>query len=157
MKSTLQNYYFPSGLRWVWGIIGSGLAVWSLLSGVWIIGVLLIISIIGVATFYSEIIVDTRNELLIDRYMMMGIPLNSNSRKAGKLNAIRLEKERKGYTKNSAMGGTTGTADFYYYTAYLEFDQNEEFELLTKSEWVLFREKIYQVADELSLEIYRTF
>ena len=71
MKTTIKNYYFPSGLRYIWGILGmiSGLHLLIRDPEVWIFAGILILSAVLMFTVFSQIVIDRSNGLIYSTFI----------------------------------------------------------------------------------------
>ena len=159
MKIRIKNYYFPNGLRYTWAILSLAYIIYDLfwLKGHYWLIIFLFLSSILLFTVYTEIIIDRRRNQIISTSNILLLPIKSKGIHARKLHRIRLDKERVTYTTNSAKGGRTGQADFFIYSAILEYDSEKEFEILSRADWHPFIERMKEIAKNLNVELFRNF
>jgi len=159
MNFRLVNYYFPSGLRWTWTVFSIGFSIylifWTMVG--WKFAIFLIISSLVLFSTLSVIVVNQKKKMIIESFKFLWLPIETKIIKFRSLNSIRIDKESVSYTTNSAMGGRSGQTDFFIYTGSLEFNDNGSFEILSKTDWYPFKEKIQNISDKLNLKIYRNF
>ncbi|MEQ8927225.1 MAG: hypothetical protein RLO81_15495 [Fulvivirga sp.] len=155
MKTSYTTDYFSTEFKIIIGI--SFLATSFIIthfgfSNLWYVLILILFGI--TATMKYQLSVDTQSKIITDATKILGQNVKKYEYRYKELRAIRLDKENEGYTANSRS--RERQVNFTMYTASIITDK-EDVEILTSSNYKSFSEKLKQFADELNLEIQRSF
>ncbi|QSE97068.1 hypothetical protein [Fulvivirga lutea] len=155
MKATYTTDYFSTEFKIIIGItilVGGFFIVHLGYNPIWHVFLALLLGVIA-STKY-ELSVDSNAKTIIDATKVLGLYLKKREFNYNLLKAISLEKENERYTANTRS--RSRQVEFNMYTASIITDK-EEVEIFTSSNYKSFSEKLKQFANELNLDIQRSF
>ncbi|MTI38435.1 hypothetical protein [Fulvivirga lutimaris] len=156
MKASLTEFYFSETMKWMSSIaLIAGNVVLIIYAGY---GFLITISLLFIPFLFTskyEISIDKNESVVDDSFSTMGIKIKSDKQEFKELKGIRIDKEKHSYTANTRS--RVRQVNFNEYIATLEYDDDKELELSRNSDYDDFSSQVYYFAEQLELNIRKTF
>ena len=155
MKVRFEDYYFSDGIRWTVLLTIGPLAIYLLFwVGAYVMAGILVLGIVFAFSTKYITIIDTESRIIKDLFLVLFIPTCKHIRYRS-LHSIRIEKER--FTYNANQRARDRTADYFFYTGTLLYDDNKTLELSSKSEFKWFGAEMKRLSEELQIPLERAY